>query len=104
MNTSIVWKSESDTKRDNICPGVYSKLLWESRSGRRAQILEIEPGAKFHELDIHDPGDEEVFVLEGMFNNGVRDYPAGTFIHNPRGSSHFHSPKPAAIFCFFPES
>ena len=31
---------------------------------------------------------EELYVVAGVFNDGVRDYPAGTFIHNPAGSSH----------------
>lgn len=48
----------------------------------------MDPETYFEELDHHDSGPEEVFVVSGIFNDGVRDYPAGTFIHAPKGFSH----------------
>ena len=41
---------------------------------------------------MHEPGPEEVFVVSGVFNDGVRDDPAGSFIHRPAGSSHVPQP------------
>ncbi|MDP5207929.1 cupin domain-containing protein, partial [Alishewanella sp. SMS9] len=35
----------------------------------------------------HDGG-EEIFVLEGIFSDEHGDYPAGTYLRNPPGSSH----------------
>lgn len=78
--------------------------LWQGEDGAKALVVKIEPGGKFAELDIHEPGAEEVYVVEGIFNDGVRDYPAGTFIHNPKGSSHIpQSEKGCTLFVFYPE-
>lgn len=73
-----------------LYPGVRRRTLLSSDSptGTRIQFVEIDPGGRFLGLDVHEPGPEEVFVLEGTFNDGVRDYPAGSLIHNPAGSSH----------------
>ena len=57
--------------------------LWQGTNGAKAKILEFDAGAKFTSLDTHSPGTEEVFVVSGIFNDGVHDYPAGSFIHNP---------------------
>jgi anti-sigma factor ChrR (cupin superfamily) len=71
-----------------LFPGVRLKTLWKDASGAKAQCVEIDGGAKFLDLDVHEAGSEEVCVLEGVLNDGVCDYPAGSFIHNPKGSSH----------------
>ncbi len=53
-------------------------------------------------LDVHVPGPEEVFVVSGVFNDGAHDYPAGSFIHNPAGSSHVPQSKEGCVlFVFF---
>lgn len=41
------------------------------------------------EYELH-PGVRKrtTYVLEGNFHDGAREYPAGSFIHNPVGSSH----------------
>ena len=74
----------------DLYPGVRKRTLLNSDSptGTRIQYVEIGPGGRFLDLDVHQPGPEEVFVLEGIFNDGVRDYLAGSLIHNPAGTSH----------------
>jgi len=100
----IEWKNEATVARAELYPGVHKKTLWQHPNGARALIVEIAAGSKFLELDVHQPGPEEVFVLEGIFNDGVRDYPAGTFIHNPTGSSHIpQSSTGCRLFVFLPE-
>ena len=43
-------------------------------------------------------------AISGVFNDGVRDYSAGTFIHNPAGSSHVpQSETGCTLFVFYPE-
>lgn len=87
-----------------IFPGIRKRILWQGANGAKAQILEIDPGTMFTALDTHSPGPEEVFVVSGVFNDGVHDYPAGTFIHNPVGSAHIpQSKQGCVIFVFFPE-
>lgn len=53
---------------------------------RATSIVRYEPGASF-ERHLHCGG-EEILVLEGVFSDEQGDYPAGTYIRNPPGSSH----------------
>jgi len=77
---------------------------WQGANGAKAQILEIDAGAKFTRSDVHAPGPEEVYVVSGVFNDGAHDYPAGPFIHNPACSAHVpQSKEGCALFVFFPE-
>jgi anti-sigma factor ChrR (cupin superfamily) len=87
-----------------IYPGVVKRDLWRGPGGAKALILEFAPGAAFTELDEHLPGPEEVFVLSGVFSDGVHQYEAGSFIHNPAGSAHVpQSSTGCVLFVFFPE-
>jgi anti-sigma factor ChrR (cupin superfamily) len=54
--------------------------------GHTTSVVEYLPGAKFAK-HAH-PFGEEIFVLEGIFSDENGDYPAGTYIRNPPGSSH----------------
>ncbi|GAA3161016.1 hypothetical protein GCM10020001_101590 [Nonomuraea salmonea] len=72
--------------------------------GGGAYVLEMDAGSCWEGVDVHDPGPEEVFVVSGVFNDGERDYPAGTFIHAPAGSSHVpQSAQGCTLFLFYPE-
>ena len=80
------------------------RTLWAGNNGAKAQFVEIDPGACWEGIDLHEPGPEEVYVVSGVFNDGTRDYPGGSFIHNPAGSSHVsQSTTGCAIFVFYPE-
>lgn len=92
-----------DIPAREIHPGFRTRLLWRGDDGAKALIFEIDPGAVYPELDVHDPGPEEVFVLAGTFCDGETAYPAGSFIHNPAGSSHLPQSEDGCIlFVFFP--
>ncbi|WP_206611810.1 cupin domain-containing protein [Acidithiobacillus sulfuriphilus] len=100
----VVSANWRDLPGKEIFPGIRQRILWQGTNGAKAQILEIDAGAKFTALDTHSPGPEEVFVVSGVFNDGVHDYPAGTFIHHPVGSAHVpQSRQGCVIFVFFPE-
>ncbi len=87
-----------------IYPGVRRRDLWRDASGAKAMMVEIDPGAAFIELDVHQPGPEEVFVVSGIFCDGVHAYPAGTFIHHPVGTSHVpQSVDGCVLFVFYPQ-
>jgi len=87
-----------------IYPGVIKRELWVDADGAKALVLEFAPGAMFTETDEHFPGPEEVFVVSGIFNDGVSDYPAGSFIHSPVGSAHAPQSKEGCVlFVFFPD-
>lgn len=70
------------------CPGIWRRMLERQgpESGRATSIVRYDPGAQFswHE----HPLGEEFLVLGGVFSDEHGDYPAGTFVLNPPGSSH----------------
>jgi anti-sigma factor ChrR (cupin superfamily) len=101
----IEWASLENAKvKEKFGGRVRVRTLWQSPSGATAQVVEFDPGACWEGIDVHLPGPEEVFVVSGVFNDGVRDYPAGSFIHNPAGSSHVpQSATGCTLFVFYPE-
>ena len=73
---------------ESYAGGVARKKLerQSEESGRATSIVRYEPGASFP-THVH-PGGEEIFVLEGVFSDETGDYPAGTYLRNPNGTSH----------------
>jgi anti-sigma factor ChrR (cupin superfamily) len=100
----VVWSEVGDAPVREIYKGVRVRSLWTGEKGARAIIFEVDPGCRSEDLDVHEPGPEEVYVVSGVFNDGVRDYPAGTFIHHPAGTSHVpQSATGCTLFVFYPE-
>ena len=68
--------------------GVERRML--ERQGdevaKATSIVRYNPGSKF-QTHTHAYG-EEILVLDGIFSDEAGDYPAGTYIMNPPGSSH----------------
>ncbi|MEY3463661.1 MAG: hypothetical protein RLZZ468_1439 [Cyanobacteriota bacterium] len=68
--------------------GVERRLL--DRSGgevaRATSIVRYAPGSRFAHHS--HGGGEEILVLEGTFADELGQYPAGTYLRNPAGSSH----------------
>lgn len=53
---------------------------------RATTIVKFAPGSQF---DAHTHGGgEEFLVLEGVFSDETGDFPAGTYVRNPIGTSH----------------
>lgn len=73
---------------DSPEPGVRRKML--ERDGeevaRATSVVRFDPGRHFPE-HAHGLG-EEFLVLEGVFADEQGEYPAGTYVRNPPGSSH----------------
>lgn len=68
--------------------GVERRML-ERLGGEIAKatsIVRYMPNSQFHS-HTHDLG-EEIFVLDGVFSDETGNYPAGTYLMNPPGSSH----------------
>ena len=87
-----------------LFPGIHLRPLWTGKTGAAAHVLEMDPGTSWPRDDIHEPGPEEVFVVSGTFNDGARDYPAGTFLHAPAGSWHVpQTTTGCTLFVFYPE-
>lgn len=73
---------------DSPMPGVQRRML--ERDGeevaRATSIVRYAPNSHFSP-HTHGGG-EEFFVLDGVFSDEYGDYPAGTYIRNPVGSTH----------------
>ena len=68
--------------------GVERRMLERAgaESGHATTIVRYAPGSSFRR-HVHDGG-EEFLVLEGTFSDETGDFPAGTYVRNPPGSSH----------------
>lgn len=68
--------------------GVIRKPLARENqeSGHATSIVRYQAGSHF--TAHNHPMGEEIFVLEGTFSDEDGDYPQGTYIRNPSGSSH----------------
>ena len=97
------WATADDVPVRELFPGIRLRTLWSGQVAT-AHVLEMDPGSHWEGIDVHQPGPEEVFVVSGVFNDGIRDYPAGSFIHAPAGSSHVpQSVEGCTLFLFYPE-
>jgi anti-sigma factor ChrR (cupin superfamily) len=69
-------------------PGVERRMLERvgDEVARATSMVRYLPGSQFTKHH-HDLG-EEILVIEGQFSDENGDYPAGTYIKNPPGSSH----------------
>lgn len=65
--------------------GVQEAVLHQTE-GERVRLVRFDPGARAVGHEHH--GGEEVFVIEGSFSDEHGDYPAGTWMRSPDGSSH----------------
>jgi anti-sigma factor ChrR (cupin superfamily) len=93
-----------DAPVKELFSGIRVRPLWTGSNGAQALVLEMDAGSCWEGLDVHEPGPEEVFVVAGTFNDGTRDYPAGSFIHAPAGSSHVpQTATGCTLFVFYPE-
>jgi len=94
----VVYPGDIDWQPSPIA-GVNRKMLDRigEEKARATSIVKYDPGSYFSE-HTHDGG-EEILVLEGVFSDESGDYPAGSYVRNPIGSSHTpHSDSGAVIF------
>ncbi|MEE4217553.1 MAG: cupin domain-containing protein [Xanthomonadales bacterium] len=68
--------------------GVWRKKLEREggESGQVSSVVRYEPGSRFAEH--RHPLGEEIYVLEGVFADEHGEYPVGSYLRNPPGSSH----------------
>lgn len=87
-NQRVVLNHQTLPWSESPAQGVKRRLLERvgDELARATSIVHYEPGARFPAHG-HDLG-EEILVLDGVFSDETGDYPAGTYIMNPPGSSH----------------
>ncbi|MEW9530216.1 cupin domain-containing protein [Microbispora sp. NPDC049125] len=101
---ACVWSTVQDAPVHEVFPGIRARPLWNGDNGAKAAVLEMDANTRWRGVDVHEPGPEEVFVVSGVFNDGERAYPAGSFIHAPAGSSHVpQTTTGCTLFLFYPE-
>lgn len=71
-----------------ISKGVSQYVLWQNNDGKLTAIYKFEENSKLPFLDEHKLFDEHIFVISGVFNDGNKKYKEGSFIINPKGTSH----------------
>jgi anti-sigma factor ChrR (cupin superfamily) len=69
-------------------PGVERRMLDRvgAEVARATSLVRYLPGSSFAR-HVHGGG-EEILVLDGVFSDEQGDYPAGSYLRNPPGSSH----------------
>ena len=88
LSQAVVINSQDQEWLASLAVGVKRIPLEResAESGHVTSIVKYEPGSEFSS-HIH-PAGEEIFVLEGVFSDENGDYPAGSYLRNPAGSSH----------------
>ena len=90
MEDVFEWAHVQAAPVKELFPGIRLRPLWAVQGGASAQVLEMDADTSWEGLDVHQPGPEEVFVVSGTFNDGIRDYPAGST--TLRGHSPYRRP------------
>ncbi len=67
---------------------VFRKALARANqeSGHATSLVKYSKGSSFNKHE--HPNGEEILVLDGVFSDEKGDYPKGTYIRNPPGTSH----------------
>ena len=99
----IVYVNQKDVAAREIYPGVRKRVLWQGANGAKAQILEIDAGAKFLKRR-SPPRPRGSLCRVGNVQRRRAITRPGRFVHNPAGSSHLpQSKEGCGLFVFFPE-
>jgi len=90
-----------DTSTAVWYPGLVSGLSvmpLHEHDGVSTALVRWAPETRFNK-HVH-PGGEEILVLDGVFRDEEGEYPAGTWLRNPRWSSHtpYTGPEGALIY------
>ncbi len=88
FNKPVVLRPEDTNWVPSPLPGVERKML--DRVGgevaRATSLVRYAPGSYF-DPHVHSGG-EEFLVVEGVFSDEHGDFPTGTYVRNPIGTSH----------------
>jgi anti-sigma factor ChrR (cupin superfamily) len=93
----LVIDTQNQSWRQGLVPGLSVMPLHE-HNGVSTALVRWAPNTRFNR-HIH-VGGEEILVLEGLFRDEHGEYPAGSWLRNPRYSEHtpFTGPEGALIY------
>jgi quercetin dioxygenase-like cupin family protein len=88
LTQPVLLQAESQRWIPSPAAGVDRRMLFRigAEKARATSIVRYEAGSSFAR-HAH-PGGEEFLVLDGVFQDEHGDYPAGSYIRNPPGTSH----------------
>ncbi len=88
LTTQVLVQSAALEWVPSPAAGVDRRMLYRigGEVARATSIVRYAPGSAFPR-HVHSGG-EEIFVLEGTFQDEHGDYPAGSYFRNPPGTSH----------------
>jgi len=88
FDQSVVVNTNEQEWEASPMPGVWRKPLAREAAehGHTTSIVRYDPGSSFSSHQ--HPLGEEILVLEGVFSDQHGNYPAGTYLRSPPGSSH----------------
>ena len=75
----------SEPWRAGLVPGL-SVMPLHNQDGINTALVKGAPPTRYNTHS--HPGGEEIFVLDGLFQDEASDYPAGTWLRSPRWSRH----------------
>ncbi len=89
MSTRVVMRAADMDWQPSPSPTVWRKRFYRdgpAEAGVVTSLVRYDAGSAF---PTHQhPDGEEIFVLDGVFSDEHGDYPAGTYLLNPDGTSH----------------
>ena len=93
----VVINTKAQSWRQGLVPGLSVMPLHE-HNGVNTALVRWAPNTRFNR-HIH-VGGEEILVLQGLFRDEHGEYPAGSWLRNPRYSEHtpFTGPEGALIY------
>jgi len=85
---TVVINTNQQAWEDSPMDGVWRKPLAREAAehGHTTSVVRFEAGSYFSPH--RHPMGEEILVLEGVFSDEHGDYPAGSYLRHPPGSSH----------------
>ena len=88
FSRSVIVHASQQDWLTSPAPGVERRMLFRigEEKARATSIVRYAPGSAFSP-HVHSGG-EEFLVLEGVFQDQEGDYPAGSYVRNPPGTSH----------------
>ncbi len=88
FDEAVVINTNEQEWQASPMPGVWRKPLAREATehGHTTSIVRYDAGSSFSS-HVHPLG-EEILVLEGVFSDQHGNYPAGTYLRSPPGSSH----------------
>jgi hypothetical protein len=76
-----------DVPAEELAPGIHVRML-PGMEGIRTWVIDLDPGAEWPDVDVHETYGEAYFVVSGEIIEGDRTYGPGTYMAMGAKTSH----------------